>query len=202
MDGKTLSLEKPTDSELKPGNKQAYLSDKTSSEELGLKRKREHDGSQTETGHKSSTLLKKLASPKIHPSSIDLEKPAETDDVYGTEDVEGTSLRNAGQPRTGSRVINAILSDDEDAAENKMPNLNLALGNKNPSQKEVRPLPLFPLVWSKEVDSHASLSLSLTIAPPGLEEGMESPVVKTQQFLPEKPGEKAPLRLFGGYINP
>jgi hypothetical protein len=201
VDTKTLSLNKPTNTELKPGNKEAYLLDETSSK-FSLKRKRDHDGSRTETGHKRSTLLKEPTSSKIHPLSIDLEKPADIYDVYSTEDMKGTSFRNTEQPKTGNSIINAVPSDDEDAAADKRPDLNLALGNKILSQKEVCPLPLFPTVRSKEMENNASLSLSLTIAPPGSEEGMERPGVKTQQFLPEKPGEKAPLRLFGGYINP
>ncbi|KAJ1693511.1 hypothetical protein LUZ63_010209 [Rhynchospora breviuscula] len=231
VNNKTLSLEKPTDAKLKPGNEGAYLSDGTSCDELDLKRKREHDDSHIETAHKRSTLLNKLVSPKIHPLSIDLEKPAQTCDsykrstllnklvspkihplsidlekpaqtcdLYSTEDVEGTRVGDAGQSKLGNNLVNVILSDDEDVA-HKMPNLNLALGNKNPWQKEVLPLPLFPLLKAKEEESDASLSLSLTIAPPGSEKGMERPAGKMQQFLPEKPGVKEPLRLFGGYIS-
>ncbi|KAJ4777998.1 RING/FYVE/PHD zinc finger superfamily protein [Rhynchospora pubera] len=200
VNNKTLSLEKPTDAKLKPGNEGAYLSDGTSYDELDLKRKREHDDSHIETAHKRSTLLNKLVSPKIHPLSIDLEKPAQTCDLYSTEDVEGARVGDAGQSKLRNNLVNVIPSDDEDVAL-KMPNLNLALGNKNPWQKEVLPLPLFPLLQAKEEESDASLSLSLTIAPPGSEKGMEKPAGKMQQFLPEKPGVKEPLRLFGGYIS-
>ncbi|KAJ3689574.1 hypothetical protein LUZ61_018738 [Rhynchospora tenuis] len=197
---KPLSLEKPTDAKLKPGNGGAYLSDGTSSDELDLKRKRDYDDSHIEIPHKRSTLLNKLVSPKIHPLSIDLEKPAETCDLYSTEDVEGTGVGDVGQSKLGNNLVNVISSDDVDVA-HKMPNLNLALGNKNPWQKEVLPLPLFPIVQAKEEESDASLSLSLTIAPPGWEKGVERPAGKMQQFLPEKPGVKEPLRLFGQSLN-
>ncbi|XP_072961642.1 uncharacterized protein [Typha angustifolia] len=174
--------------------------------------------------HEDETECKKIkANSRIgNLFNSNMDRWQHTDDVHSAvvmpKNIEGAN-RNffpAGLccPAKSTIFDNAIhvpSSDDEEALESKTPDLELALGVKKSSEKEVLPL-LFPLVNKKE--SHLemvapaksdrddlSVSLSLSLGLPGIEKEKANSVLKTEQFLPERPCLNTSLLLFRDFTN-